>query len=66
MARGTVKWFSSQKGHGYIKQDDGPDVFVYHTGIISLGFKHLNQGDRVVFDIEQGRGGPTAVNVRKL
>ena len=63
MANGTVKWFNERKGYGFIEQEDGPDVFVHHSGINATGFKSLNEGDRVTFDIEQGEKGPAAVNV---
>jgi CspA family cold shock protein len=63
MANGTVKWFNNNKGYGFIAQENGPDVFVHHTGIKSSGFKSLNEGDKVAFDIEQGPKGPSAVNV---
>jgi CspA family cold shock protein len=63
MADGTVKWFNEQKGYGFIKQENGPDVFVHFSGIKASGFKSLNEGDRVSFEIEQGKKGPTAVNV---
>ena len=63
MAEGTVKWFSDSKGYGFIEQENGPDVFVHHSNINAQGFKSLKEGDRVTFDIEQGKKGPTAVNV---
>jgi CspA family cold shock protein len=63
MANGIVKWFNNSKGYGFIEQEDGPDVFVHHSGINSDGFKSLNEGDQVTFDIEQGEKGPAAVNV---
>jgi cold shock protein len=63
MADGIVKWFNSSKGYGFIEQEDGPDVFVHHSGINSSGFRTLEEGDRVTFDIEQGAKGPAATNV---
>lgn len=63
MENGVVKWFNEQKGYGFIEQENGPDVFVHHSGINTSGFRSLNEGDRVTFDIEQGQKGPSAVNV---
>ena len=64
MANGTVKWFNEKKGYGFIEQEDGADVFVHHTGIDAQGFRTLNEGDRVTFDVEQGQKGLSAVNVK--
>ena len=63
MADGIVKWFNNSKGYGFIEQEDGPDAFVHHSGINAEGFKSLDEGARVTFDIEQGPKGPSAVNV---
>jgi len=63
MANGIVKWFNERKGYGFIEQEEGPDVFVHHSGINATGFKSLSEGDRVSFDIEEGQKGPRAVNV---
>jgi len=63
MANGIVKWFNDKKGFGFIEQEEGPDVFVHHTGINTTGFRTLNEGDQVSFDIEDGPKGPAAVNV---
>ena len=63
MANGIVKWFNDSKGFGFIEQEDGGDVFVHHSAINSEGFRTLNEGDRVTFDVEQGQKGPAAANV---
>ncbi|MCG6894233.1 MAG: cold-shock protein [Desulfobacteraceae bacterium] len=66
MTNGIVKWFNDQKGYGFIEQEDGPDVFVHHTAIDASGFRSLNEGDRVSFDIEQGQKGLSATNVKLI
>jgi CspA family cold shock protein len=67
MAQGTVKWFNDSKGFGFITQDDGSkDCFVHHSAIQGDGFKTLNEGDRVEFEIVQGDKGPAAENVVKI
>jgi len=66
MINGTVKWFNDHKGFGFIEQEDGADVFVHHSAINAAGFRSLNEGDRVSFDIEQGQKGPAAANVNVI
>ncbi|MBF0227513.1 MAG: cold-shock protein [Desulfobacterales bacterium] len=63
MIQGTVKWFNEIKGFGFIEQANGPDVFVHHSAIKATGFRKLNEGDKVLFEIEKGTKGPAAVNV---
>ncbi len=66
MGEGVVKWFSERKGFGFIEQEDGQDLFVHHSAINMSGFKTLNEGDRVSFEIEESDRGPKAKNVTKL
>jgi cold shock protein len=66
MQAGIVKWFSDQKGFGFIERDGEADVFVHHTAISGAGFKTLAEGDRVSFEVEQGAKGPSARNVVRL
>ncbi len=66
MKKGIVKWSSEKKGYGFIEREDGGDVFVHHSAINTPGFRTLEEGDRVLFDIEQGGRGPKAANVTKV
>lgn len=64
MAKGKVKWFSNQKGYGFIATEDGKDVFVHHSKILGEGYKSLSEGQEVEFDVEPGQKGEQAVNVK--
>ena len=66
MAQGKVKWFNAEKGYGFIESEDGTDVFVHFSAIQSEGFKTLEEGQPVSFDVEEGSRGLQAVNVEKL
>ena len=66
MAQGTVKWFNESKGYGFITVDDGKDVFVHYSSIQGEGFKTLNEGQKVSFDVVNGEKGPQAANVTKM
>jgi CspA family cold shock protein len=66
MATGTVKWFNADKGFGFISRADGDDVFVHHTAIVGEGYRSLDEGQKVSFDVTQGAKGPQASNVTKL
>ena len=63
---GTVKWFNGSKGYGFIARESGPDVFVHYSAIQSEGFRNLNEGQKVEFEVEQGNKGPQATNVTIL
>jgi len=63
MAKGTVKWFNTKKGYGFITQDDGNDVFVHYSAINEEGFKNLDEGQEVEFEVQEGEKGPQAANV---
>jgi CspA family cold shock protein len=65
MEQGTVKWFNAEKGFGFIERENGDDVFVHFSAIQSDGFKTLDEGQRVTFDVEQGNRGAQAANVQK-
>ena len=66
MSKGTVKWFNNQKGYGFISDESGKDVFVHYTGLNMEGFKTLEEGQEVEFEIEEGAKGPQAKNVVKI
>jgi CspA family cold shock protein len=61
-----VKWFNAEKGFGFITRDDGNDVFVHHTAIVGEGYRRLDEGQKVSFDVTEGKKGPQASNVTKL
>ncbi|MFH1523440.1 MAG: cold-shock protein [Chloroflexota bacterium] len=63
---GTVKWFNGSKGYGFIARESGPDVFVHYSAIQSEGFRNLDEGQKVEFEVEQGNKGPQATNVTIL
>jgi CspA family cold shock protein len=64
--KGTVKWFNNAKGFGFIGRDDGPDVFVHYSALVAEGYKSLQEGDNVEFEIVDGQKGPQAANVVKV
>ena len=65
MSNGTVKWFNATKGFGFITSEDGQDLFAHFSAIQSDGFKSLDEGQKVEFDVEEGQRGPQAVNITK-
>jgi CspA family cold shock protein len=66
MVQGSVKWFNESKGFGFLSREDGPDVFVHHSEIRAEGFRTLNEGDRVQFDVVDSPKGPRAANVTRI
>jgi cold shock protein len=66
MAKGKVKWFSNQKGYGFVTAEDGKDVFVHFSAIQGEGYKSLNEGDEVEFEVTQGPKGEQATNVKRV
>jgi CspA family cold shock protein len=66
LPEGTVKWFSNRKGYGFIEKDEGGDLFVHHSAIDMDGYRTLEEGERVSFEIEEGDRGPAAKNVKRL
>jgi CspA family cold shock protein len=66
LGNGIVKWFNNKKGFGFIQQEEGPDLFVHFSAINGDGFKTLNEGEEVSFEIEEGERGAKAVNVNRL
>jgi CspA family cold shock protein len=66
MPQGTVKWFNNEKGYGFISREDGEDVFVHYSAISGEGFRSLQEGQRVEFEVTEGRKGPQASNVVKI
>ncbi|HNS72103.1 MAG TPA: cold shock domain-containing protein [bacterium] len=66
MERGTVKWFNTSKGYGFITRESGGDIFVHFSGIVGDGFRSLNGGDAVEFEVEETQKGPQAIQVTKV
>ncbi len=66
LAKGTVKWFNDAKGFGFVRMDDGKEVFVHYSAIVDKGFKSLAEGDTISFDVVEGPKGPQAANVVKV
>jgi CspA family cold shock protein len=66
VATGVVKWFSSEKGYGFISQEGGPDVFVHYSAIQGDGYRNLEENQKVEFEVTQGEKGPQATNVRAI